>query len=84
MDKMKNGAGIIIAPLLQYSTIPFRSHIRVAGAEHRREPGSFFLAPAPFARLLKMPMIEHYFQRPFAINLFLEPPQSFLHRFALF
>jgi len=59
-------------------------HIGVAGAEHGREPGGFLFAPAAFARFLKMPMVAHDFQSPFAVDFFLQPPQGFLNRLALF
>ena len=54
------------------------SQVGVARAEHRRESGCFLFAPAALARLFEMPVVPYHLQRPFAIDLFLEPPQDLL------
>lgn len=58
--------------------------IGVTGTQHRRKPRHFHLAPPAFARLLEVAMMAHFFQRPFAINLFLKTSQSLFYRFAFF
>ena len=58
--------------------------IRVALFEHRGKPRDFFLATALFTRLFKMPVIAHDFERAFAVDFFLQPPQRTIHRFAFF
>ena len=60
-----------------------RLHIGVASAEHGGEPGGLFFAPAPLAWPLKMPVVAHHFQGPFAVNLLLQPPQRLFHPLAL-
>ena len=62
----------------QCATAATLSQVGVARAEHRREPGCFLFAPAALARLLEMPVVPYRLQRPFAIDLFLEPPQDLL------
>src|SRR5579859_894092 len=59
-------------------------HIRVAGAEHRRKAGRFFLAPPYFARLFKMPVITDNFQGAFAVDFLFQSPQCFIYRLAFF
>ena len=80
----KGVSGSTIIRKLRYPIIPFGSHVGVARAKHGGESGRLFFAPAPLARLLEMPMVAHHFQCPFAVDLFLEPPQGFLHGFAFF
>ena len=52
-----------------------RSHISVARRQHGRKPRRLLFAPPLLARLLKMPVITHDLQRPFAVDLLLQPPQ---------
>lgn len=61
-----------------------RLHVGVARGEHSGEPCRFLFAPALLAWLLKMPVIAHDLQCPFAVNLLLQPPQHFFHWLALF
>ena len=62
----------------------FKSQIRVTRREHRGEPRDFFLATALLARLFKMPMSAHDFERALAVDFLLQPPQRTIHRFAFF
>src|SRR5437773_1477602 len=66
-----------MTPVLHHSA--WRLEVRVAGAEHGGEPGGLLFAPAALAGLLEMPMVAHRLERPFAVNLFLEPPQGFVN-----
>ena len=54
-------------------------HVRVAGAEHGGEARGFFLAPAAFAWLFKVAVAANDFQRAFAVDLLLEPPQGLIN-----
>jgi len=58
--------------------------IRVTGAKHGREARCLHFAPAPFAGLLKMTVIAHYFERAFAVNFLFQTPQGLFNRFAFF
>src|SRR5437870_5372799 len=58
--------------------------IGIAGAQHGRKPGHLHFATAPFARLFIMPVVAHFLQDALAVDLFLQSPQRFFHRFALF
>ena len=60
-----------------------RSHIGVSGGQHRGKAGGFGLAPFPFAGLFKMPVIAHFLECAFAVNLLLQPAQGLVHRLAL-
>ena len=60
------------------------SHIGVAGAQHGGKAGCFHFAALSFAGLFKMPVVAHFLQRPFAIDLFLQSPQGFVNGFAFF
>jgi hypothetical protein len=67
-------------PALQFNQL----QIRVTLFEHRGEPRDLFLATALLARLFKMPVPAHDFERALAVNFFLQPPQRTIHRFAFF
>src|SRR5438046_3912722 len=58
--------------------------IGIAGAQHGREPGHLHFATAPFARLFIMTVVAHFLQDALAVDLFLQSPQRFFHRFTLF
>src|SRR5437016_5384840 len=58
--------------------------IGIAGAQHGRKPGHLHFATAPFARLFIMPVVAHFLQDALAVDLFLQSPQRFFHRFAHF
>jgi hypothetical protein len=60
------------------------SHVGVAGGQHGGEAGRLFLAAAFLARLFKMPVAAHDFERALAVDLFLQSPQCFIHRLAFF
>ena len=60
------------------------SHIGVTGAQHGRKAGCLHFAALAFAGLLKMPVIAHLLQSPFAIDLFLQTAQGFVNRLAFF
>ena len=58
--------------------------VGVARGQHRGKAGGFFLAPAHFTRLFKMPVIAHNLEGSFAVNFFLQSPQCAFHGFAFF
>ncbi len=58
--------------------------IGVARAQHRREAGRLHLAPAPFARLLEVPMVTHFLQGPFPVDFLFQPAQGLVNRFTFF
>src|SRR6266540_3012478 len=58
--------------------------IGVTGAEHGRKPGHLHFTTAPFARLFIVPVVAHFLQDTFAVDLFFQSPQRFFHRLALF
>jgi hypothetical protein len=60
------------------------SHIGITGAQHGREAGGLHLAPLALAGLLEMPVVAHFLQGAFAVDLFLQAPQGLVNRFAFF
>lgn len=60
------------------------SLVRVTRAEHGREPRRFHLAASALARFFKMPVVAHFFERAFAVELLFEPPQRFINGLAFF
>ena len=61
-----------------------RLQVRIARGQHGGEPRRFFLATAALARLFKMPMAAHGFQRAFAIDFLFQSPQRFINGLAFF
>ena len=60
------------------------SHVSIAGAQHGGKPGRLHLSAPPFAGLLEMPVVAHFFQSAFAVDLFLQAPQRLVNRLAFF
>ncbi len=58
--------------------------VGVARGEHGGETGNFFLAPAAFAGLFKLPAAADDFQCAFAIDFLFQSTQRTVHRFAFF
>jgi hypothetical protein len=58
--------------------------VGVAGGQHGGKPGRFFLAAPALARLFKMPVAAHDFQRTFAVDFFLQSPQGLFDGLAFF
>jgi hypothetical protein len=62
----------------------FTLQIGVAGAQHGGKAGRFHFAAFSLAGFLKMPVIAHFLQRPFAIDLLFQSPQRLVHWLAFF
>src|ERR1041385_1817270 len=77
-EYIKEGPGAVAAPH-PATMIPSELQVGVARAQHGREPGGLHLAAAAFAGLLKMPVIAHFLQGAFAVDLFLQSPQRLVH-----
>jgi len=60
------------------------SHIGVTGAQHGGKAGGLHFAAFALAGLFKMPVVAHFLQGSFAIDLFLQSPQGLVNRFAFF
>lgn len=46
-------------------------HVRVTGGQHGHKPGVLHLAPTARTGFLIVPVVAHFFENPFAINLLL-------------
>jgi len=64
--------------------MPFKLKLGVTRAQHGREARRFFFAAAPFAGLLEMPVVPHFFQRALPVDFLFQPAQRLIYRFAFF
>ena len=60
------------------------SHVGVTGAQHGGKPGRLHFPAPPFTGLFEMPVVAHFLQSAFAVDLFLQTPQRLVNRFPFF
>jgi hypothetical protein len=77
-EKQKGRVPLAVQSDTRLKTVD-QSILGVTRAQHGGEAGRLQLSSPPLAGLLEVPVIAHFFQRAFAINLLFEPPQRLFY-----